>query len=317
MALSPSARDVARDASGYVAARTGAAFLPLPERGILEVKGPDRAKFLQAMLSNEVASLAPGQARLAALLTVKGHVQSLLRVLATPSSLLLEMPLDRRAAVEATLQHYRVAAPVRFAALPHVVFGVLGPKAEDAVRSVVAALAGRAVTQAAGDDLPARGRVVYAAPGDEPAVEAALLAAGAVRLDRASLDALRVEEGRAWFGVDVSEDQLLHETGMLHEYASLTKGCYLGQEVVARLEGRGANVNRVLRGLVLESPVAAGAVVSADGAEVGRVTTSAVSPTLGPVAMGYIRRTHYEPGTAVVVDGVAGKVAPLPLRPSE
>jgi folate-binding protein YgfZ len=303
--------------TGYDAARSEAAFLRLDERCVLEAKGPDRTKFLQAMLSNDVASLAVGQARLGALLTLKGHVQTLLRVVATPQALLLEMPADRRAGVEATLQHYRVAAPVRFQALPHRVLAILGPQAEDVMKSVESALSERAPVKAVAGDLPAGGRVLYVTPEDEAAVEAALIAAGATRLDRAALDALRIEEGRAWFGVDVTEDHLLHETGLLQEYASLTKGCYLGQEVVARLEGRGANVSKALRGLRLESPVAAGAAVAADGAPVGRVTTAAVSPAFGPIAMAYLRRSHLEAGTAVEVDGVRGTVDPLPLRPRE
>jgi aminomethyltransferase len=303
--------------SGYDAARGGKAFLPLPERGVLEAKGPDRVKFLQAMLSNEVASLAVGEARLSALLTVKGHVETLLRVVATPQALLLEMPRDRLAAVEATLQHYRVAAPVRFQALPLRVLAVFGPAAGAAIEAVETALPERKPMMAVASDLPATGRVLYVASEDEGVVEAALVASGTALLDRPALDALRVEEGRAWFGADVTEESLLHETGMLLEYASLTKGCYLGQEVVARLEGRGANVSKALRGLRLAGPVAAGAAVTADGAEVGRVTTAALSPELGPIAMASLRRSHLEPGTAVTVGNVAGTVALLPLRKSE
>lgn len=304
------------NSSGYDAARRGKAFLPLPERGVLEAKGPDRVKFLQAMLSNDVSGLGVGQARLSALLTVKGHVQALLRVVATPQALLLEMSRDLLGAVEATLNHYRVAAPVRFQALPLRVIGVLGPEA-DTTLALDPGLAGRAMTKAAAQDLPAGGRVLYVSPEDEPVVEAALVASGASLLDRAALDALRVEEGRAWFGVDVTEESLLHETGMLLEFASMTKGCYLGQEVVARLEGRGANVSKALRGLRLASPVAAGTAVAADGAEVGRVTTAAVSPEFGPIALALLRRSHLEPEMAVDVGGIAGTVALLPLRKVE
>lgn len=304
------------NSSGYDAARRGKAFLPLPGRGVLEAKGPDRVKFLQAMLSNDVSGLGVGQARLSALLTVKGHVQALLRVVATPQALLLEMSRDLLGAVEATLNHYRVAAPVRFQALPLRVIGVLGPEA-DTTLALDPGLAGRAMTKAAAQDLPAGGRVLYVSPEDEPVVEAALVASGASLLDRAALDALRVEEGRAWFGVDVTEESLLHETGMLLEFASMTKGCYLGQEVVARLEGRGANVSKALRGLRLASPVAAGTAVAADGAEVGRVTTAAVSPEFGPIALALLRRSHLEPEMAVDVGGIAGTVALLPLRKVE
>jgi folate-binding protein YgfZ len=146
-----------------------------------------------------------------------------------------------------------------------------------------------------------------------PDVAAALLEAGATSLEAAALDALRIEEGRAWFGPDVTDENLLHETGQESEYASFTKGCYVGQEVVARLEARGGHVSRQLRGLRLTAPAAAGTAVRADGAEVGRITTAAVSPRRGPIAMAYIHRRSFEPGTAVEVDGAPAVVSALPF----
>jgi folate-binding protein YgfZ len=294
--------------AGYEAARAGAAFFPLASRGILEVKGPDRAKFLQAMLSNDVAGLSPGDSRLCALLNVKGQIQALLRVYATPQALWLEAPRDLLGGIEATLQHYRVAAPVRFEARPTRVTAVLGPRAGDVLQD-------RPEPRTAATDLPAGGLVVYSSPEEEPELAAALAAAGAVPLDQPALDALRVEEGRAWFGIDVGEESLLHETGLLAEYASLTKGCYLGQEVVARLEGRGAHVNRALRGLRLDAPAAAGTLLTAEGSEVGRITTAAVSPAQGPIAMALVRRSHFEPGTVLDAAGTRATVSALPMIP--
>jgi glycine cleavage system aminomethyltransferase T len=84
--------------------------------------------------------------------------------------------------------------------------------------------------------------------------------------------------------------------------------------VVARLEGRGGNVNRRLRGLRLGAPASSGATITADGGEVGRVTTAGVSERYGPIAMGYVRRTHFAPGTAVLVAGAPATVEELPLR---
>jgi folate-binding protein YgfZ len=111
----------------------------------------------------------------------------------------------------------------------------------------------------------------------------------------------------------VGEDNLLHETGLVGEYHSPSKGCYVGQEVIARLEARGANVNKVLRGLRLEAPVARGAAVLADGKDVGVVTTAAVSPRLGAIAMAFVHRSRAEAGTAVEVAGTPATVAALPL----
>ena len=294
----------------YEAAREGAALVDLTDRAVLVATGPQRQKFLQGMLSNEVLSLQPGQACLAALMTVKGHVQALLRALVGANEVLLELPGDRLQLVEQTLNHYKVAAPVRFTPRAAVVLGLLGPHVPDVVRQAggdapdpgthrQVTLAGRPALVASAPDLPGGGRVAHVSPEDADAVREALRAAGARSIGRETLDLLRVEALRPWYGPDVTEDNLLHETGLVGEYSSSTKGCYIGQEVVARLEARGGHVSKELRGLRLSAPVAAGAALFAGDKDVGRITTAAVSPRLGPVAMGYVHRSHFAVGTVL------------------
>ena len=310
----------------YVAAREGVALALLDDRGVLAVTGPDRQKFLHDVLSNDVSGRAAGQGSLAALMDVKGHVLALMRVLVTQDAVLLEMPKDRLARVESVLNHYKVAAPVRFAVRPTTVIGVVGPKAADAIAAsggsvpgpgaesnVAGRIAGQDVLVARASDLPARGFVVHVAEGGAAAVADALKASGAVILDKATLDVLRIEDGRPWYGPDVTEENLLHETGLVGDYHSPTKGCYVGQEVVARLEARGANVNKRLRGLRLGAAAAAGAPVLFDGREVGRITTAAASPRLGPIALAYVQRGQSESGTAVLVGGAPATVVPFPM----
>jgi tRNA-modifying protein YgfZ len=300
----------------YVAAREGAALFPIAGRGVLEVSGPTRQKFLQGMLSNDVASLAPGRGCRAALLAAKGGVLAFVRVLAEKDVLLLETPPERLELVQKTLEHYRVAAPVRFAARKAAILALLGPRADEVLRAagadsapsepeahVPASVGGHPVRLVRAGDLPLPGLVLHAAEDEADAVAAALDAAGARRLGSGTMDALRVEAIRPWYGPDVTEDTLLHETGLLGEYHSPTKGCYVGQEIVARLEGRGGNVNKALRGLRLTSPGSAGDAISADGREVGWVTTAAVSPRFGPIALAYVHRTHFAAGTEVAVGG--------------
>ena len=163
------------------------------------------------------------------------------------------------------------------------------------------AIAGHPLRLVRAGDLPGGGFVLHAAPEDAAAVWEALRAAGARPVGRDVLDALRVEALRPWYGSDVTEQNLLHETGLVAECHSPAKGCYVGQEVVARLEARGGHVNKALRGLRLSAPAAAGAAVTAEGREVGRVTTAAVSPRLGPIALAYVHRDHFAAGTAVEV----------------
>jgi tRNA-modifying protein YgfZ len=313
-------------AAEYAAAREGVAIVDLAERGVLEASGPQRQTFLQGMLSNDVQNRQPGQGCLAALMTVKGHVQALMRVLVAKDVVLLEMPAERLPLVEETLVHYRVAAPVRFKAKSTAVFGLLGPRAAPLVRDlgvelpelgaeehVATTIGDHPVVVARASDLPQSGYVLHIPPEGAAAVWSSLVRAGARPLGRRALDALRIEAGRPWYGPDVTEANLLHETGLLNETHSFTKGCYIGQEVIARLDARGGNVNKALRGLRLSTPASAGSAVVGAAKDVGRITTAAVSPRLGPIALAYVQRSHFAPGTAVEVNGAPATVAALPL----
>jgi folate-binding protein YgfZ len=136
----------------------------------------------------------------------------------------------------------------------------------------------------------------------------ALRAAGARPVGFDALDALRVEAMRPWYGSDVTEENLLHEAGLVGECHSPAKGCYVGQEVVARLSARGGHVNKALRGLRLSAPTASGTSLTVEGKDVGRVTTAAVSPRLGPIALAYVHRSHFGAGSTVEVDGAPATV---------
>jgi folate-binding protein YgfZ len=319
---------VAEDAATeYAAAREASAVVDIPGRAVLAVTGPQRIKFLHNIVSNDLQSRRPGQGTLAGVMDVKGRLLVLLRALVTDDAVLLEMPADRLDVIEALLVHYRVAAPVRFARPPVAVLGVLGPDAVETLRRAgadvksdmgreehaAATIASAPVRIARASDLPTGGWVLHAARDGMASVRDALRAAGAVLIGEPTLDILRVEDGRPWYGPDVTEENLLHETGLVGEYHSHSKGCYVGQEVIARLDARGAHVNKMLRGLRLQAPAERGAVVRADGKDVGVVTTSGVSPRLGPIAMAFVHRSRAEPGSAVEVEGRRAVVAVLPL----
>jgi len=311
----------------YAAAREGSAVVDVAGRGILAVTGPQRIKFLHNIVSNDLQSRVPGQGTLAAVMDVKGRLLVLMRALVTEDAVLLEMPADRLDVIEPLLVHYKVAAPVRFARRPVAVLGVFGPGAAetlaragatvpaDAAREshFASVVGGAPVRIVRASDFPAGGWAIHASPEQAAEAREALIAAGAVAIGEGTLDVLRVEDGRPWYGRDVTEDNLLHETGLVAEYHSPTKGCYVGQEVIARLEARGANVNKVLRGLRLAGPVEGGAAVHADGKDVGVVTTSGVSPRLGPIAMAFVHRSRAEAGTVVEVAGAPATVTTLPI----
>lgn len=309
--------DVERE---YRAGREAAALVTLA-RGTLDVSGPKRQDYLHAMLSNEVNALRPGEGRRAASMSAKGSFQALLRVLVDTSVVVLETEAERLELVLRTLEHHKVGAPVRFAPGKAAVLAVFGPRAAATLQAagvaalpvaseahLKAELGGTTVRVVRASDLPGEGFVLHVPEDAADAVAASLRGASAVPIGRDALDALRVEALCPWYGPDIGEDNLLHETGLVTAVHSSTKGCYVGQEVIARLEGRGGNVNKALRGLRLTAPAAAGAVVTAAGKDAGWVTTAALSPRLGPIALGYVHRSHFAAGSAVEVAGAPATV---------
>jgi tRNA-modifying protein YgfZ len=132
-------------------------------------------------------------------------------------------------------------------------------------------------------------------------VWAALVAAGARPVSEANVEVLRVEHGRPRYGVDLDENTIPQEAGLNERAVSFTKGCYVGQETVARLHYRG-KPNRHLRGLRLSRSVAPGAELHSGGRAIGRLSSSVLSPVFGPIGLGLVRR-EAEPGTTVTVDG--------------
>jgi folate-binding protein YgfZ len=310
------------DVAGECAAlREAAGMVDLPIRGVLEVTGPVRLKFLQGMLTNDVAGLAPGQGCRAALLSARGSVHALVRALVEKDLVLLETDFDTVQPLRDALEYYRVAAPVRFAPRPVAVVAVVGPQAEavvgragaketpaEAESHVVSFLGGPGVRLVRAGELPGGGFVLHVPTDGAGAAWAALLSAGAQPAGLAALDVRRIEALRPWWGDDVTEENLVHETGLVPECVSFTKGCFVGQEIVARLDARGGNVNKALRGLRLEALVAPGVPVTVGGRSVGRVTSAGVSPRLGPVALAYVHRDHFGAGTAVEAGGTPATV---------
>jgi folate-binding protein YgfZ len=307
--------------------RDGAGWTRLFRLGLIRVAGPQRVKFLHNLLSNDISGLAPGQSRLAALMNLKGQQVAWMRVMAESDALICELPLEVRDAVVDTLLHYKVGAPVRFEKVDAAIFGLFGTRAPEALIALgltsiptgietftTDSFSGHSVRVSRGRDLPARGLTLHAPHAALMALEEKLRATLGEPIAAATLDTLRVEEGLPWHGIDVKEENLLHETGQLKVYHSPAKGCYLGQEVVARLEGRGGNVNKRLVGFKCSRPVSAGEEIKADGKAIGQVTSAGMSPEFGPIAMGYVHRSHAEAGASVDIDGASAEVAILPFR---
>ena len=291
--------------SGYDAAHQpdSLAVWDRSPRGLLELRGTDRAAFLQGMVSNDVVGLAPGASCHAALLDSTGHTLADLHIHVFPEALVVETDPDCFATLHGTLDKLLIMEDVTLSDVSDrwAIFSVFGSGA------VPADLPGEkrtpAIPLAPGFDLwlPAAGR---------ESAWAALTAAGVVLLDANSSEALRVEAGIPAWGHELSPSVLLPEAGM-DDAVSYTKGCYVGQEIVARLHARG-HTNRALRQILLAEdapvpPVGATVHVPEDGPEpgreIGRITSAVASPKHGgqSLALAYVRKEYLADGTPVSV----------------
>jgi len=305
----------------YRALREGAGLVDRSARAKLVVGGPDALLYLQGQLTNDLEALAPGDGCYAALLDRKGHMQADMRVLRLDQDSLW-LDLERTTAEAATrhLSLYRVGQEVEITdrtdscsilsvigpAAPSVT-GAEGLKPEHAHRELeIGAARCRAVATDLGIDL-------LCAADDAGAVAAAVVDAGAAEVSEDAAEIVRVESGRPRFGREMSAATIPQEAGIDGRAVSFTKGCYIGQETVARLHYRG-KPNRHLRGMLLEAPVADDAPVALGDREVGRVGTAVISPALGPIALAVIRR-EAEPGARVQIghDAVNAEIVTLPF----
>jgi aminomethyltransferase len=306
-------RDVAKDFGAICGAR--AAWLDLSSRGRVRVTGADRVRFLDGMLSNHVAALAEGESQEALLLDRKGHVLATLLVLAREADVILDSAPGTGPLLAGTLARFVVADDVAVEDLGREwsALSVEGPGAREALArvGVEAPPAGRARPDRAHPDLLWWGAGELTpdgvrALGPVAAVEAAASRLALPRIPDAAAEILRVEAGLPRIGAEIGERTLPPEA-RLEPAISYTKGCFVGQEIVARLRSRGG-VNRLLVRLRAERPLAVGARVRRDDVVVGAVTSAVLSPASGAVALAYVRTDATAPGTALSVDGVRAEV---------
>jgi folate-binding protein YgfZ len=298
-------------AAEYAALRHGAAVVDLGFRTLVRATGADRVSFLQGMLSNDVAHLSSGAGCLALLLTIQGRITADVRVAALDDALLLDVDTRLRAAFVAALEQLLIADDVELGppVEPLALLGVEGPDAGRVVRPGELPAFGHAMVEIAAtpvrvvraSEVGGAGYVLHVPVGAVARVWDACVAAGARPCGMDALEGRRVEVGIPRIGVDGDEKTLALELP-LEAAVSQTKGCYLGQEVIARGTARG-HVNRRLAGLVLDGPTPpVGAPLVRDGKDAGLVTTVAHAfGAGGPAALGLVRREWWEPGTELAV----------------
>jgi tRNA-modifying protein YgfZ len=313
----------------YVAIREGAALAIPQDRGRIAVSGRDRATYLQGLLTNDIPALTRGTGCYAAWLTAQGRMTTDMHVLESGDMILLDVPAATRASVLARLDQFIFTEDVSLADLTGALADVTvhGPGAAGVIERIVvganglaawaqyantrAEFSGSPIVVARIDRVGVPGYTVYVDMAHVAELTGALEAGGALRVSAEALEVARVEAGYPQFGVDMDEDTIPLEAGIEDRAISMTKGCYVGQEVIIRVLHRGHG--RVARRLVgfraSDAAPSRGARVHASGRDIGVVTSSATSPRVGPIALGYVHRDFVEPGTAVDVDAGSGRAA--------
>jgi tRNA-modifying protein YgfZ len=310
-------------ASEYRALTEGCGLVDRAGRGRLALTGADRRTFLHGQITNDIEGLEPGHGCYAALLTHKGKMLTDLRVLDLGDELLLSCERAGLQELFNMIRRYKLGSDVevhkRTVEMGELsligpearrVAGAagLGPEEHDSMR---AEIGGRPVVLVATD----LGVDVFCAAEDTDGVRGALLAAGATEAPEAAAEVVRVESGRPRYGADLDDSVIPQEAGLNDRAVSFTKGCYVGQETVARLFYRG-KPNRHLRGLRLSAAVEPGTPLRLGEKEVGRVTSVAASPVHGPIGLAIVRR-QAEPGSTLAAgDGdTSAEVVELPFVP--
>lgn len=289
----------------YRALHETAGFLPRTDRGRLVLRGGDRRTYLQGLLSNDVAALTPGASCYAALLTAQGRMISDMRVFELGDCVLLDLEAAVTAAVREHLDRFVITEDVTVedvtATLAQV--GLYGPKAGEVLAAARAA-GPEPLHVLPGGDLGVDGVDLVVPAEQEPALLGALAAAGAVRISLDTAEVTRIEAGIPRFLVDMDTSTIPLEAGIEDRAISLTKGCYVGQEVIIRVLHRGGGrvAKRLVRLAIDAADAAPGDLVFAGEREVGRITSAVDSPKAGRrVALGYVHRDFAEPGTKLNV----------------
>ncbi|MGH9347152.1 MAG: YgfZ/GcvT domain-containing protein [Vicinamibacterales bacterium] len=313
----------------YRAIREEAALVIPRDRARIAVSGGDRATYLQGLLTNDIPALAPGTGCYAAWLTPQGRMTTDMHVLESGDMILVEVPAATRESVLQRLDQFLFTEDVQVADLTGTLaeIEVHGPRAAGILDEVVpgtgdfarwpeyrnarADVAGSPVVVTRIDRLGVPGFTLYAGIDRAPGLASALERAGARRVGDEAVTVARVEAGYPLFGIDMTEDTIPLEAGIEARAISLTKGCYVGQEVIIRVLHRGhGRVVRRLVGLRVTGAVPPhGARVHAGGRDAGFITSSAESPRTGPIALAYVHRDFVEPGTRVDVETGGGRAA--------
>ncbi|HEU4714125.1 MAG TPA: glycine cleavage T C-terminal barrel domain-containing protein [Pyrinomonadaceae bacterium] len=284
----------------------GAGLIDLSKmRGRIRVTGSEVVMFLNGLITNDIKSLGENEWMPAVFPNVQGRLIGAVRILRKDPWFLIDTDAASHEAVLKTISRFTLAGD----------FKVADVTSELALLTVQGKRAGEVVKNT---DLPAVRATHTGEDGfdliveDGAGVTQKLIAAGAEPVSPETFEILRIEAGIPRHGVDMDETNVVLETN-LDDAISYTKGCYVGQEIIVRIKHRG-HVAKKLTGLKFEQPVEAGATITSDGKDIGRITSVTYSPKLeSTIALGYVRYEYLPAGTTVRAGDVAGTVTDLPF----
>jgi aminomethyltransferase len=291
---------------GYTALRETAGWVDVSARGRIKMTGEDRARLLHAMCTNHIEKLEPGQGCYAFFLNAQGRILADAHVWCFADHLLLDVEPEVRQKVYDHLDRYIIADDVTLEDKTDQTEAILlkGPNARPP--ALAETWSHTAWGNGHAQNTPF-GCMIVAPKGTLPVFDEA------DRVTQATLDDLRlvrIEEGRARYGEEITERYLVQETGLL-DAVSFSKGCYLGQEIVERVRSR-AQVHRHLRSVEIDTdqvPAAGEKLLNADGTDAGELASAVYSPGWGKVAaLAYIRTPASEPGTELTWNGFTSRV---------
>ena len=293
------------------------------ERGKLSLTGADAKRFLAGQVTNDTEGLPDGEGCYAAFLTHKGKMLGDLRILAVGGDqpqLLLDTERATLQALFDMIHRFKIGFDVELhkGTLQKDLLSLIGPEAREIACAANLPRSEHAHEAGTIDGLPVRliatdlGVDVLCDADDSAGVRAALSGADAAPVSEEAAEIVRVERGRPRYGIDLNDTTIPQEAGLNERAVSFTKGCYVGQETVARLFYRG-KPNRHLRGLRLSEAAPSGAELHLGERSVGQLGSSLVSPALGPIALALVRREASVGDTLDVDGGASAEVVELPF----
>jgi folate-binding protein YgfZ len=334
----------------YRFARTSVALIDKSYRAYFSFTGPDRVRYLNAILTNNIKDLLNDRGVVSLLLNPQGHILAEIETYAQPDRLLCVSYAMIRERLLAWLDKYIIMDDVTMSdqTQRHATLGLEGPRATE-VAQAVAGVDLAQLEELASANVEVRSArppnaahtavaaipccIVKRSPGAIPGAEftverqhlellwsilsQATHSHGGGPVGFTALNALRLELGAPWFGYDFGEKQIPHEAGLQDSHISYSKGCYTGQEIVERVRSRGhANRKRVVVQFSGVSAPAPGAALTAAGKEVGHITRVAFSPALNAtIGMAYARREHSAAGSDLQCANGAARVIVMPVTP--